>query len=186
MCSSSFGTNSAVLLHYIANFKPDQKIYFIDTGNHFLETLLYRDKMTNELSLNIEIISACPEVHAITQFHHLWKSNPELCCHLKKVRPLSKIKESYDIWISGLMEWQSSHRAGLDIFENRNGIVKFHPLLDMTEKECISYMNEHHLPIHPMVPLGYDSIGCTHCTKPGNNRMGRWKGHEKTECGMHL
>ena len=184
--SSSFGANSIVLLHLISRAKPSQKVLFIDTGNHFPETLQYRDQLKYDLSLNLQTITACKEAHIFTSKNETWKSNPELCCYLKKVRPIEQIKRSHDLWISGLMEWQSDHRASLDIFEKRKGIVKFYPLIDFSEKDCLEYIVKNKLPMHPLVPIGYKSIGCTHCTSPRDKREGRWQGKSKTECGLHI
>ncbi|HET7360591.1 MAG TPA: phosphoadenosine phosphosulfate reductase family protein, partial [Salinimicrobium sp.] len=92
----------------------------------------------------------------------------------------------YTLWVSGLMEWQSDHRATLNIFEKRGEIVKFYPLLDVSKAERDEYIEKHQLPFHPLVAKGYSSIGCTHCTVPGEDRSGRWNNNPKTECGLHL
>jgi phosphoadenosine phosphosulfate reductase len=84
------------------------------------------------------------------------------------------------------MEWQSDHRNSLNIFEKRNGILKFYPLLEVTKEERETYIREHMLPFHPLVSKGYSSVGCKHCTVPGEGRDGRWNNHPKTECGLHL
>ncbi len=88
--------------------------------------------------------------------------------------------------MSGLMEWQSDHRATLDVFEMRNDILKFYPLLDVSKESRDAYIEEHQLPFHPLVAKGYHSIGCKHCTVPGDDRSGRWNNNPKTECGLHL
>jgi phosphoadenosine phosphosulfate reductase len=88
--------------------------------------------------------------------------------------------------VSGLMEWQSDHRASLDIFENRGEILKFYPLLDVTKEERDEFIAKHKLPFHPLVKKGYQSIGCSHCTVAGEERNGRWNNNPKTECGLHL
>jgi len=84
------------------------------------------------------------------------------------------------------MRWQTEHRADLDIFEVRRGIIKFNPMIDVTQAERDQYIREHDLPFHPLVAKGYSSIGCLHCTVPGDGRSGRWVGKPKTECGLHL
>jgi phosphoadenosine phosphosulfate reductase len=96
------------------------------------------------------------------------------------------VKKKYKIWISGLMQWQSDHRASLDIFEERGDILKFYPLLDISKKERDDFISKHQLPFHPLVAKGYPSIGCKHCTLPGEDRDGRWNNNPKTECGLHL
>jgi len=84
------------------------------------------------------------------------------------------------------MAWQSKHRSNLNIFEERNGIIKFYPLLDVTREEREGFISSHHLPFHPLVSKGYFSVGCHHCTAPGEGREGRWNNSPKTECGLHL
>ncbi len=88
--------------------------------------------------------------------------------------------------MSGLMEWQSDHRATLDVFELRGNILKFYPLLNISKEERDTYNEKHQLPFHPLVAKGYNSIGCKHCTVAGDNRSGRWNNNPKTECGLHL
>jgi phosphoadenosine phosphosulfate reductase len=88
--------------------------------------------------------------------------------------------------MSGLMEWQSDHRSSLNIFEQRGNILKFYPLLDISKELRDAYIQEHQLPFHPLVAKGYHSIGCKHCTVPGEDRGGRWNNNPKTECGLHL
>jgi phosphoadenosine phosphosulfate reductase len=109
-----------------------------------------------------------------------------MCCSINKVEPLEGLKKLYSVWVSGLMEWQTNHRSSLDIFEQRNDILKFYPLLDISRKERDNFIKDHHLPFHPLISKGYYSIGCTHCTLPGKGREGRWNNNPKTECGLHL
>ncbi len=186
MLTSSFATTSAFLLSMFAKVRPEQVIYFIDTGYHFPETLHYKEELTKRYGLKVKSIQAAAEDHDFTTRHETWKENPEYCCFLNKVHPLEIIKSKYDIWVSGLMRWQSDHRATLDIFEERKGIIKFYPLIDVTRGQRTQYFQENDLPIHPLVPRGYASIGCTHCTAPGEDRTGRWNNNPKTECGLHL
>ena len=186
MCTSSFGTNSAFLLKYMVSFVPEQTIHFVDTGNHFEETIQYRDHLVDTLKLKTEVISAGPVVHEFIKKNETWKDNPEYCCQVNKIEPIDKIKSKYKVWISGLMEWQSDHRASLDIFEIKGNMLKFYPLLDQSKKDCDSFIVKHELSRHPLINEGYDSIGCTHCTNKGTDRIGRWFGTAKTECGLHL
>ncbi len=186
MLTSSFATTSAYLLGLFAEVRPEQLIYFIDTGYHFPETLDYKAFLTEKYSLKVKSIKALVEDHDFTSRNETWKDNPEYCCFLNKVNPLELIKSKYDIWISGLMHWQSDHRSTLDIFESRNGITKFYPLIDVSREERTQHFMDHDLPLHPLVEQGYSSIGCTHCTIPGEDRTGRWNNSPKTECGLHL
>ncbi len=186
MLTSSFAATSAFLLREFSIANPEQVIYFIDTGYHFPETLSYKEHLTALYNLNVASISADEYEHNFTTEDETWKKNPEFCCTLNKVQPLEKIKDNYNIWVSGLMRWQSDHRATLDIFEERGGILKFYPLLDVTKDERENYIKENNLPFHPLVACGYNSIGCKHCTVPGEDRSGRWNNSPKTECGLHL
>lgn len=186
MLTSSFATTSAYLLHLFAENHPSQLVYFIDTGYHFEETLLYKNYLTSIYGLNVEDVKAEAWKHEFTTKEQTWKTDPDLCCSVNKVEPLAALQDNYSVWISGLMKWQSDHRATLDIFEERNGILKFYPLLDVSSEEREAYIKEHLLPFHPLQAKGYFSIGCKHCTSPGKEREGRWNNSPKTECGLHL
>ncbi len=186
LVTSSFAATSAYFLHIVSRIRPTQKIAFIDTGFHFPETIAYRQYLIELLKLDVFDVRAEDWQHQFTVDDRTYEKNPDFCCSINKVEPLDRIKASHRIWISSLMRWQSDHRAGLDIFEERRGIVKFNPMIDVTREERDRYIAEHQLPFHPLVPKGYSSIGCTHCTVPGEGRSGRWVGKPKTECGLHL
>lgn len=186
MLTSSFAATSAFLLKIFSDINKDQIVYFIDTGYHFEETLKYKEQLTVTYGLNVKSIRAIKEEHDFTTKDETWRKNPDFCCSINKVKPLEHIKENYNVWVSGLMEWQSDHRKTLDIFENRNGILKFYPLLDVTKEVRDTFIEKHELPFHPLVAKGYHSIGCSHCTVPGEDRKGRWNNNPKTECGLHL
>lgn len=186
MLTSSFAATSAFLLKLFSEVNTNQKVFFIDTGYHFEETLKYKEKLEQLYNLNVTSITAIKEEHEFTTKDETWKKNPDFCCSINKVRPLETIKKQYKVWVSGLMEWQSDHRASLDIFEIRGEILKFYPLLDITKEQRDAYIEKHQLPFHPLVAKGYHSIGCSHCTVPGEDRSGRWNNNPKTECGLHL
>lgn len=186
MLTSSFAATSAFLLKLFSDTNKQQKVFFIDTGYHFDETLKYKRKMEELYGLEVISISAPKDEHDFTTQDETWKKNPDFCCSINKVKPLDLIKKNYKVWASGLMEWQSDHRSTLDIFEMRGEILKFYPLLDVTKEARDRYIEEHQLPFHPLVAQGYHSIGCTHCTVPGEDRSGRWNNNPKTECGLHL
>ncbi|MEZ4802361.1 MAG: phosphoadenylyl-sulfate reductase [Gelidibacter sp.] len=186
MLTSSFAATSAFFLKLFSEANNNQKVFFIDTGYHFEDTLEYKKKLTELYGLNVSSISALKEEHNFTTEDETWKKNPDFCCSINKVKPLDIIKNKYKVWASGLMEWQSDHRASLDIFELRGDILKFYPLLDISKEQRDNYIKEHQLPFHPLVAKGYNSIGCSHCTVPGEDRSGRWNNSPKTECGLHL
>jgi phosphoadenosine phosphosulfate reductase len=186
MLTSSFAATSAFLLKLFTEVKQEQKVFFIDTGYHFEETLIYKDYLTKLYNLNVVEVRAEDWKHDFTKKDKTWEKDPDYCCQINKVEPLESIKKDFKVWVSGLMKWQSDHRSSLDVFEERNGMLKFYPLLDVTREEREEFIKEHHLPFHPLISKGYYSIGCSHCTKPGKGREGRWNNSPKTECGLHL
>lgn len=186
MLTSSFAATSAFLLKVFSDVNKDQTVYFIDTGYHFKETMIYKEYLTQLYDLNVVNISASQYDHEETQRLHMWASNPDKCCQINKVDPLQLIKKDYKVWVSGLMRWQSDFRNSLNYFEERKGIHKFYPLLDIDFEGRDKFIKDHHLPFHPLKSKGYTSIGCSHCTVPSEDRSGRWNNSPKTECGLHL
>ncbi|SOD21011.1 phosphoadenylyl-sulfate reductase [Nitrosomonas ureae] len=186
MVTSSFAATSAYFLHIISRIRPEQVIFFVDTGFHFPETLLYRDYLIGLYHLKVKDLRADAYQHWYSKKEKLYEVDPDFCCTINKISPLEEIKPNYDVWVSSLMNWQTDHRASLSIFEERRGIIKFNPMIDVTREERDAYILEHKLPFHPLVAEGYSSIGCTHCTVKGEGRCGRWAGKPKTECGLHL
>ncbi|MBL1233758.1 MAG: phosphoadenylyl-sulfate reductase [Vicingaceae bacterium] len=186
MLTSSFAGTSALLLKLFSDIHPSQEVLFIDTGYHFKDTIIYKDYLTQLYNLKVTSVGAEKWKHDFTTKDQTWKKDPDLCCSINKVEPLEALKENHTVWVSGLMAWQSDYRASLDIFEERGGILKFYPLLDVSREDRDNYIREHHLPFHPLISKGYFSIGCEHCTVPGEDRNGRWNNNPKTECGLHL
>ncbi|TNF48539.1 MAG: phosphoadenylyl-sulfate reductase [Bacteroidetes bacterium] len=186
MVTSSFAATSALLLDLVKKANPEQVIHFIDTGYHFEETITYVNELSKLLDLNVENVKAEEWKHDFTSKDKTWQKDPDLCCSINKVEPLNNIKLTKKVWISGLMKWQSDHRSSLNIFEERSGVLKFYPLIDVSKEERDNYILELGLPFHPLLSKGYHSIGCKHCTVPGEDRSGRWNNNPKTECGLHL
>ncbi|MDA0195272.1 MAG: phosphoadenylyl-sulfate reductase [Bacteroidetes bacterium] len=184
--TSSFGSTAVILLHMISQIRPQQKINFINTGYHFEKTLEYKKLLTDRFNLDVVDLGATSNRHKFTSDNLTYSHNQNLCCFINKVDPVERVKRNYHIWISGLLQFQNVNRANLPLFVKTNDIVKFHPLLDMTEEETALYIELYDLPIHPLVEEGYDSIGCTHCTSMGTGRTGRWMNSSKTECGLHV
>jgi len=146
----------------------------IDTTYHFKETLEYKEKLTKLFGLKVIDIQPDKEQNEFSKIGELWRYDPDQCCHINKVEPFEKIRNEYEIWISGLMYWQSNHREKLNIFEEKKGVIKFYPILDVSEEEALKVIEDNNLPIHPLKPLGYESIGCKHCTLKGKKRKCRW------------
>jgi phosphoadenosine phosphosulfate reductase len=185
LLTSSFGTKSVFLLHLISQIRPLQKVHFIDTTYHFKETHEYKRQLTELLNLNVTEVLPAKAENELTRDEQWWNDHPKMCCTINKVAPLEPIKANHQIWISGLMAYQTPFRSRLNIFEQQGDIVKFHPLIDIDEGEFLYYMDYFKLPKHPLQSQGYGSIGCQHCTAKGEGRSGRWAGKQKTECGLH-
>ncbi|KEO88169.1 phosphoadenosine phosphosulfate reductase [Erythrobacter sp. JL475] len=192
---SSFGAESAVLLHLVAQVDPNIPVLFLDTGKHFAETLEYRDLLVERIGLtNLQILSPNADDLARQDETGLrWSYDPDGCCEIRKVKPLAKALENFDASFTGRKSFQSSTRANLPRFEldtsDAQGRLKINPLIDWSAGDIIAYFEEHDLPRHPLVARGFPSIGCEPCTHkvaPGEDpRSGRWKGWDKTECGIH-
>ncbi len=192
---SSFGAESAILLHLIASVDPATPVLFLETGKHFPETLAYRDELTARLGLT-NIISLAPDADALAKRDAnglRWSYDPDGCCEIRKVQPLARAMAQFDASITGRKGFQSATRTGLQTFEidasDAMGRLKINPLAGWTADEIAAYFAATGLPPHPLVAQGYPSIGCSPCTSkvaPGEDpRSGRWKGWEKTECGIH-
>src|ERR1041385_729022 len=184
--TSSFGTTSAVLLDLFHKINPKQPVHFLDTTYHFAETIEYRNKLTK--LLNLQVIEVLPEdwKNKFTRAEQVWSSDPDLCCSINKVEPLDKLKPGFEIWVSGLMKTQTANRSKMNIFEQKEDIIKFYPIIDMSEEQSKEYIRKNNLPPHPLVAHGFASVGCIHCTVKGRGREGRWVNRSKTECGLHM
>jgi len=191
---SSFGAESAVLLHLVASVEPQVPVLFLDTGKHFAETLAYRDLLVERLGLNLVVLAPDPaELAAKDETGLRWSYDPDGCCAIRKVRPLEKALSRFDASFTGRKAFQSSTRANLPRFEidasDAQGRLKINPLIDWDASQIEGYFIQHDLPRHPLVAQGFPSIGCSPCTSqvaPGEDpRSGRWKGWDKTECGIH-
>lgn len=190
---SSFGADSAVLLHMVAQVAPDLPIYFLDTGKHFPETLAYFETLRQRLGLG-NVIPLHPDPADLVRFDpkgDLWSSDPDSCCHIRKTEPLDAVVKGFAGWITGRKRHQTAERQTLMHFEAVvDGGVKVNPLAFFTEADIRSYKLNYGLPEHPLYPKGYTSIGCAPCTSvvaAGEDpRAGRWRGTGKKECGIHI
>jgi phosphoadenosine phosphosulfate reductase len=184
--TSSFGTSAAILLHLVSKLKPEQKVHFIDTTYHFAETIEYRDNLTEKLGLKLENVLPADWKNAFTRDDRTWTKDPDLCCSINKVEPLDQLKPNFEVWMSGLMRFQNHERRLRKTFERKGNLLKFHPIIDLTEEDQKAYFEENDLPRHPLEKAGFSSIGCAQCTFKGKGRSGRWGNSAKTECGLHL
>jgi len=189
---SSFGTESAVLLHMVAEIDPATAVVFIDTGKLFPETLAYREALAGRLGLT-NIIVASPRakrLETVDPDGTLWSRDPDLCCWERKVEPLDDVIIRFPVQITGRKRFQAATRAALAVREEDEfGLVKLNPLANWDGADIRAYFAAHDLPPHPLEAEGYRSISCAPCTRPVSEgedaRAGRWAGTEKVECGIH-
>ena len=188
---SSFGSESAVLLHMLSVIDPNVPVLFLNTGKLFGETLRYRDRLQDQLGLG-DVRSLAP--HPIDRAARdpdgtLWSRDTDMCCNFRKVMPLKRALEGFEAQITGRKRFQTNARAAMQTVEYFEGRFRFNPLADRSQSDLDAYMTEHNLPRHPLVDDGYPSIGCMPCTRrvaAGESyREGRWSGLDKDECGIH-
>jgi phosphoadenosine phosphosulfate reductase len=193
---SSFGSESAVLLHMLAEIDRDAPVLFLDTGQLFGQTLDYRKSLTERLGLTDvrDLRPAFQDLAVNDPKADLWKTDTDLCCNIRKVQPLDRVlMPDFDAWITGRKRFQGASRMNLPVVEaGAEGKIKFNPLASWSKADLDAYMAEHDLPPHPLVEFGYPSVGCWPCTRPveavgeaSDIRSGRWAGSDKTECGIH-
>jgi phosphoadenosine phosphosulfate reductase len=189
---SSFGADSAVLLHMIAKVDRSLPVIFLDTGKHFEETLDYRDALVADFGLT-DIRVVTPLDSALSRDDpdgKLHQHDIDACCAIRKVEPMARGIEPFRAWFTGRKRFQAATRAALPVFEAVGPRTRINPLAHWTTADLAGYMRTHRLRENPLVAYGYLSIGCFPCTqpvKPGEDaRGGRWAGLSKTECGIHL
>ena len=190
---SSFGAESAVLLHLAAEVDPSIPVIFLETGMLFGQTLDHRRRLAERLGLT-DVRDVRPDpaelaVHDPKGLLH--RTDVDGCCRMRKVLPLARALDGFDAWITGRKRFQGGDRLRLPVEEvDVDGRTKFNPLADWTKADVDAYAAEHALPAHPLTAQGYPSIGCWPCTRPVDEgedaRAGRWSGLEKTECGIHV
>lgn len=191
--STSFGAESAVLLHLVTQIQPDIPVIFTNTGFHFKETLSHRDQLAERLHLNLRELKPEMSTEAfLAKNGRLYERDPDSCCAQNKIAPFEKALLDYEGWITGIRRQQSAIRQASPFVEKyRNRLVKINPLLDWNGKMFWDYAKKHDLPYHPLWEKGYLSIGCSPetCTRSvfagEDARAGRWAGQNKVECGIH-
>ena len=190
---SSFGAESVVLLHMVSLAAPGLPVLFIDTQMLFPETLAYQAEVAAKLGLtNVQVVRASDtEIARNDPDGTLHRTSPDACCDFRKTVPLERELSKFDAWITGRKRFQGGERQSLEFFEPEPPArLRINPLAHWRSQDVQDYMIENRLPRHPLVARGYPSIGCAPCTspvKPGEDpRAGRWRGSEKTECGIHF
>ncbi|HVM35311.1 MAG TPA: phosphoadenylyl-sulfate reductase [Actinomycetota bacterium] len=195
--ATSFQSSGLVLLHMLRDIRPDLPVLFLDTGFHFAETLSFKDRIAEMWDLKVvEIRGRHGSAAAQDDLFgpRLYERDPDRCCFINKVQPLQEALDEYDGWISGLRRDQSPLRASTPLVEAQmlprgDEILKIHPLATWSKNQVDAYLEEHDIPVHPLLEQGFASIGCHPCTRPvtasEGDRAGRWEGAAKTECGIH-
>jgi phosphoadenosine phosphosulfate reductase len=174
----SFQKEESVLVHMLMEVQPDVRVFTIDTGVLFPETLQTWKRFEERFGLKVDVFDASSPGEPWTVQH---------CCSAAKVQALGQALSDVDAWITGIRREQATTRTGAPKLERdeKRGIWKVNPLADWSEKDVWRYIFKHDLPYHPLHDQGYGSIGCAPCTSPGDGREGRWAGQDKTECGIH-
>lgn len=187
---SSFGSESAVLLDVVNKAAPGIPVLFLDTGKHFVDTQDYRLMLIGHLGLT-DVRPVLPDPAALEKgdpVGRLHASDPDACCHLRKVQPLARAVQAFDVLIDGRKRYHGNERSDLPVVtRDVQGRLKASPLADWSPGDIETYMRDHRLPTHPLIDQGYRSIGCAPCTVKSRDgvRDGRWAGRAKTECGIH-
>lgn len=188
---SSFGAEAAALLHIVARIDRTTPVVFLDTGKHFAQTISYREDLARSLGLTDvrDIRLSSKEAAREDPKGDLWRRDNDLCCALRKIRPLAGALAGFDAWFTGRKRVHGGLRAFLPIVEAAAPHIKINPLARWSPEDVEAYARANGLPPHPLVAQGFPSIGCWPCTAPiaagDGARAGRWRGLAKTECGIH-
>ncbi len=191
---SSFGAESVVLLHMVSQIAPDTPVLFVDTELLFAETLDYQREVAGALGLrDIRVIRPSRDALLARDVDGiLHRFDTDACCALRKTEPLEKALQGFGGWITGRKRVQGGQRAQLPLYEKdaQSARIKINPLAHWSHADLSRYMGAHDLPRHPLVARGFKSLGCAPCTTKvdvdEDPRAGRWRGMEKTECGIHF
>lgn len=191
--ATQFGVDGCTLLHRVSRIAPMAHFFTIDTELLFAETYALADELEKKLGIRIARIRPAESVGAQAAQHgpNLWETDPDLCCTLRKVQPMTEYLSSKRAWITAIRREQSSTRREAPIvdWDQKFGLVKIAPLVDQTQEQIDTYVVQHGVPTNPLRKLGYASLGCMTCTRPlkegESGRDGRWWRTQKTECGLH-
>ena len=174
-----------VLIDLVTKVVPSIEVVFLDTEAHFPATLSFVEDIRARYDLNLTVTKPGPEAAA-------HPCGSEQCCRFRKVEPLRQALAGRRAWLTSLKRSDGPTRADTPIvsWDSSFGLVKVNPLATWTDLDIASYLADHGLPLHPLVPLGYRSIGCAPTTRPvadgEDPRAGRWSGLDKSECGLHV
>jgi phosphoadenosine phosphosulfate reductase len=192
--ATAFGAEGCCILHMLAEIESGVRVFNLDTGYQFPETLELRERIKQRYG--IEVVLVRPELTvAEYEAEHggpLYLHRPDQCCHDRKIVPLRNAVAGYDAWISAIRRDQTAHRAAAGVvqWDAKFSLVKVSPLLSWTRKDVWEFILRHDIPYNPLHDRGYPSIGCWPCTAPvgegADERAGRWAGTGKKECGLHV
>jgi phosphoadenosine phosphosulfate reductase len=192
---TSFQPTGIVTLHMLSEVAPNTPVLTLDTGLLFPETYALMDNLESLFNLNLIRVRPALTVAQQTDVHgaELWTSNPDQCCNIRKTVPLDEALVGYEAWVTGLRRDQSEGRQNTPIisWDKKHQKVKLSPLATWTEEMIWTYIRAHELPYNELHDRNYPTIGCYPCTQPvapdvTDKRAGRWVGHGKTECGIHI
>jgi phosphoadenosine phosphosulfate reductase len=192
--ATAFGAEGCCLIHMLAEVGPRVRIFNLDTGYQFPETLQLRERIRERYGIEVELVR--PEMSvAEYELEHggpLYRHRPDQCCHDRKMVPLRKAIAGYQAWISAIRRDQTTDRAAAGVvqWDAKFGLVKVNPLLNWTRKDVWGFVVKNEVPYNPLHDQGFPSIGCQPCTAPvgdgADERSGRWAGSAKKECGLHV
>jgi phosphoadenosine phosphosulfate reductase len=191
--ATAFGAEGCCLIHLLAGIDPGVRIFNLDTGYQFPETLQVREQIRARYGIAVELVRPETTVAEYEAEHGgpLYRHRPDQCCHDRKLEPLRRAVIGYDAWVSAIRRDQTADRAraGLVQWDRKFGLVKVNPLLHWTRKDVWDFIVRNAVPYNPLHDRGYPSIGCRPCTQPacnGDERSGRWSGTTRKECGLHV
>jgi phosphoadenosine phosphosulfate reductase len=191
--ATAFGPEGCILLHLLSEVAPQVRVFNLDTGYQFRETLELRDRIAERYGIEVELVGAETTVAEYEALHGgpLYATRSDQCCYDRKIVPLRRALVGYEAWITAIRADQSSHRAKARVVgpDPKFGLLKINPLLNWTKRDVWAFLVANHVPYNPLLDQGYQSIGCWPCTQPvsvgDDERAGRWAGQAKTECGLH-
>lgn len=186
--AASFQKETAVLMDMVLALEPEARFFTLDTGVLFPETYAAWREAERRYGVEVDVFHGMSLARqAALEGDELWERDPDRCCSIRKVSPLREALAGVDAWVSGIRREQSPTRSAAPKihWDARHAVWKLNPLADWSEQDVWDYISARDIPYNELHDRGYGSIGCTHCTRPGNGRAGRWAGFNKTECGLH-
>jgi phosphoadenosine phosphosulfate reductase len=192
--ATAFGAEGCCLIHLLAEIEPCARIFNLDTGYQFPETLDVRERLRQRYGIEVELIQPDSTVAEYEADHGgpLYVHRPDQCCHDRKILPLRRALVGFDAWVSSIRRDQTNHRAAASVvqWDAKFNLVKVNPLLTWTHRDVWTFIHKHDIPYNVLHDRNYPSIGCWPCTRPvadgEDERAGRWAGTMKKECGLHV